>query len=77
MPRGPRMSPAALALARAGIPQRVLAERLGLSQQSITFYLSGQRRPCAGLLPAVRLVAGTEAADEIADLLGITDEVAS
>ena len=67
-----RLTPAALVLARVGIPQRRLAERLGVGQQQVSRVLAGQSPPPTDFVADLRVVAGPAAADEIADILGLT-----
>ena len=66
-----RLTPAALVLVRVGIPQRRLAERLGVGQQQVSRILAGQCTPPAEFVADLRVVAGPDAAEEIADILGL------
>ena len=66
-------SPASLVLARAGITQTTVAQRLGTSRSAVSLYLRGVRRPHPNLIEVIRLLAGTEAADEVATILGVEE----
>ncbi len=72
MPKPYRHSPAALALAHAGIPQRAIQERLGYASVSaISDQLRGDQAPNPELISTIRLVAGPDVADAVAGILGI------
>ena len=64
-------SPAGLILARAGITQRTVAQRLGSSRSAVSMYLRGDRPPHPRLIETIRKLAGSKAADEIAVILGV------
>ncbi len=73
MPRGPRMNPAAVALAKHGVAQRQISEPMGYTApQSVSAQLAGITRPRTDLIPTIRVVAGPDAADEVAEILGVS-----
>ena len=69
-PRARKFSPAALALARVGVPHQLLADGIGQTRQAVSMQLAGQRRPHPALIPVIRALAGAEVAEEIAALIG-------
>ena len=73
MPRTPgsTYSAAALVLARCGVTQHRVATRLGIAANTVSTQLNGQHRPHPKLVPAIRALAGVDAAKEIAQILGL------
>lgn len=66
------MTPAAVALAKAGVAQRQISEPMGYkAPQAVSAQLAGINRPHRDLIPTIRIVAGTSTADEIAGILGV------
>ncbi len=67
-----RMSPAAIVLAKNGVPQKRIAEICGWSQQHVSRQLGGDYPyPQPALIEAVRETAGVEAAEELVEILGL------
>ena len=69
MARRFRFSPAALILAQAGVTQREVADALGVSSAAVSLYLRGDRAGPPALVPVIRALAGSDAAEQIARLL--------
>ncbi len=67
-------SPAALVLMRRGVRLADIGERLGggLTSATVSRQLSGELSPHPHLIDAVRLVAGPDAAAEIAGHIGLS-----
>ena len=62
-------SPAILALMAHGVRLRDIGDRIGRSPATVSRQLSGENPPHPDLIDAVRLVAGSDAADAIARLI--------
>ena len=63
-------SPAALALAAAGVSQYQVAERIRSSDATISRQLSGSLKLQPETLAAIRQLAGVDCADQIAAIHG-------
>ena len=74
MPR--RYSPASLRLAAVGVTHERIAARAGVDRSTITAQLTGQHPARPYLIPSIRSVAGSEVADDVAEILGIEPETA-
>ena len=64
-------SPAALALAAAGVAQTQIADRLGVAGATVSRQLSGSRTLQPETLSAIRVLAGVRVADDIAEIHGV------
>ena len=64
-------SPAALALAAAGVSQSQIAERIGSADATVSRQLSGTLRLQPETLAAIRQLAGVECANQIANIHGL------
>ena len=64
-------SPAALELAAAGVTQDQVADRTGVTGATVSRQLAGERRLQPETLSAIRVIAGVDTADKIAEIHGI------
>ena len=64
-------SPGALLLASVGVTQADIAERVGVTQQTVSGWLRPTAMPPGELLDAVENIAGAAIADQLARTLGV------
>ena len=62
-------SPAVLALMARGLRPRDIGDRIGCSPATVSRQLTGQSPPHLGLIDALRLLAGSDLADMIDELI--------